>query len=195
MTDTTERPTVRETVGVFHAPEDLRAAVEALGEHGFDHAELSLMASDKAVSERLGDVYRRVEDAMDDPATPRTAYVAPEDVGNAQGLVAGALAYVGAVAATGAVVASGGALAAAAGAAAIGGATSGAVGTLFAKWLGDRYARDLGEHLDKGGLLLWVRVTDREREGTAEDVLKRHKAEPVSTHDLPAEERTASQST
>jgi len=189
MSDASDRPTVRETVGVFHAPDDLRAAVEALGAGGFDHAEISLMAGETTVAERLGGDYERVEDAMSDPKVPRTAYVAPADVGNAQGLVTGALAYVGAIAATGAVVASGGALAAAAGAAAAGGAASGALGGLFAKWLGDRYARDLAGHLEKGGLLLWVRVTDRERERAATDVLTRHGAEPVSTHDVPAEER------
>lgn len=36
---------IREAVGVFHSAADMEAAIEDLGEHGFNRAEISLLAS------------------------------------------------------------------------------------------------------------------------------------------------------
>ena len=44
----------------------------------------------------------------------------------------------------------------------------------------------LQAQLDKGGLLLWVRIADASHEQKALEILNRHGGEDVHVHDLPA---------
>ena len=44
----------REAVGIFHDEKSLRSAADALMISGFDRSYLSLLASDKAVDQKLG---------------------------------------------------------------------------------------------------------------------------------------------
>lgn len=182
---------MREVVAVFHDEASMDAAIDDLEEHGFDRAEISLMASEHAVEQKLGARYHRIEDAADNPATPRVPLVAPEDIGAGKGALIGGLAYVGAMAATGAVVASGGALLAAAVAVVAGGLGGGAIGGLLARWLGHHHAREIEEHLKHGGLLLWVNLRDPEHEEAAKQILARHTNEPVRVHEIAATDPTA----
>jgi hypothetical protein len=46
--------TIREAVGVFHDPASLQEAIDELLSSGFDRAELSLLAGEHAVEEKLG---------------------------------------------------------------------------------------------------------------------------------------------
>ncbi len=179
-----ESETRTEAVAVFNDAETLEAAVDELLSHGFNQAEISLMASEGAVEEKLGHLYTKVEDAEDDESVPRAAYVSTESRGDAEGGLIGALMYVGALAAAGATVASGGTLGAAiAGAAAMGG-TGGLIGAVLAKFLDDQHAVTLAEHLDHGGLLLWVRTRDTDHEKKARDILTSHSAHDVHLHQL-----------
>lgn len=179
------RGMVREAVGIFDTPEALTAVVDDLALAGFAHHELSLMASDEAVRQKLGPVMDRVEDAKDNPDMPRQNYVAPEDLGNAQGIAISVPAYVGAIIATGAVLASGGTALAAAIAAAAAGGGAGALGAVMARWLGHKRETMLRQHLDKGGILLWVNLRDPGREYMAMEILGRHTSHPVEVHDIP----------
>ncbi len=188
---TAREDTIREAVAVFHDEAAMDAAIDDLEEHGFDRAEISLMASEHAVETRLGERYHRVEDAADDPSTPRTVVVTPEEVGAGEGALIGGLTYVGAIAVGGAVVASGGALLGAAIAAVAGGGIAGAVGTVLARWLGRRHAQEIEDHLKHGGLLLWVNLRDAEREATATRILARHTKDPVRVHDIAAHDPQA----
>ena len=181
----THEATVREAVAVFHNEASLDAAIEDLEEHGFDRADISLMASEEAVKKTLGDRYTRIADAADDPATPRHAVVLPEDVGAGEGALIGGLAYIGAIAAVGTVVASGGALLAVAAAGLAAGAGGGVLGGLLAHRLGARRAKEIQDHLAQGGLLVWVRTRDAGYEERALDILGRHTDEPVRIHDIP----------
>jgi hypothetical protein len=103
--------TIREAVSVFHDPDALQDAIDEVLSSGFDRAELSLLAGEHAVEEKLGHRYRKVAELEDDPRVPRTAYVSIESIGDAEGGLIGGLMYVGAVVAGSAVVASGGTLA------------------------------------------------------------------------------------
>ncbi|WP_041786408.1 hypothetical protein [Rhodospirillum centenum] len=176
---------MREAVGVFDSIDALQAAVDDLAMAGFAQHELSLMAADETIRDRLGSVYSREEMAKQDPDAPRQAYVAPEEVGNAQGIAIGGPAYVGAILAAGAVVATGGTALAAAAAAALGGGAGGGLGTVLAGWIGAQREQTLRQHLDKGGLLLWVNLRDAERERLARDILPRHASQPVEIHEIP----------
>jgi hypothetical protein len=178
--------TVREAVGVFHDRDSFHNAVDDLTSAGFDVAELSLLAGSGAVEEKLGHAYRKIEELADDPKVPRAAYVSDHSLAEGRTGVIGGLAYVGAMVGAGAVVASGGTLAAALAAAAIAGGGGGLVGGWAAQFLGRDYGQALQDQLERGGLLLWVRVRDAARERRALDILKRNGAEDVHVHELPA---------
>ena len=177
--------TIREAVGVFASENDLQAAIDELLSSGFHRAELSLLASEEAVNERLGGGLANARAAEDDPGVPRTAYVSPEAIGDAQGGIVSCLVYAGATAAAGTVLISGGAIVAALVAATLAGGAGGVVGALLAKWLGDNHAQYLQTQVDHGGLLLWVRTRDAKAEDRAVDVLKRHSSRDVHVHTLP----------
>jgi hypothetical protein len=170
-----EPPTIRETVGVFDRPETLQEAIDDLLSSGFDRAELSLLAGEKTVDEKLGHKYRKIAELEDDPIVPRCCYVSTESIGDAEGGLIGGLMYVGATAAAGAVVASGGTLALVIATAAVAGGVGGLFGSLL----------HLQEQLDHGGLLLWVRTWDAERETRASEILSRHSGRDVHVHTLP----------
>jgi nitrogen-specific signal transduction histidine kinase len=153
-----ETRTVPEAVGIFHSPEDLQGAIDDLLSSGFDRAELSLLASEFAVEEKLGHRYEKVSTLADHLSVARTAYVSTEAIGGAEGALIGGLMYVGAAVGAGAIVASGGSLAAAIAGVALTGGAGGLIGSILAKWVRDHHAHHLQEQLDRGGLLLWVRT-------------------------------------
>lgn len=184
MSEPAQEEAFREAVGVFHDAAALEGAVDQLLSSGFNRADLSLLADEAAVQDKLGHLYEKVTDAEDDPDAPRTAYVARESVGDAEGGAVGILVYVGAVAAAGGVIATGGTLAAAIVGAVAMGSVGGLVGASFAGLIGEHFAHRLQSQLDKGGLLLWVRTPTADMEGKAQAVLKQHGAEDVHIHDL-----------
>lgn len=179
--------TIPEAVGIFHRAEDLQEAIDELLSSTFHRSELSLLANETTMQEKLGDRYRRVNTLAHDPAVPRSAYVSPEAIGDAQGALIAALTYFGAASAAGAIVASGGTMAAIITAAVLAGGSGGLLGTLLAKWLGNHHAEYLQEQIERGGLLLWVRTSDSARERRAVEIMKRHSGGEVHVHALPAE--------
>jgi hypothetical protein len=180
-----ETNTVREAVGVFHEWQDLQAAVDELLANGFDRSEMSLLAGERAVEEKLGHLYEKVSDLEDDPNVPRIAFIGRDSLTEAKTFAISGLGYVGAVAAVGTVVASGGTLAAVIGAAAAAGLGGAGIGSLISRALGRERAESLASQMRKGGLLLWVRLRDAEHEGRAVDILSRHRGADVHVHALP----------
>lgn len=181
-----ETHTIREAVGVFSRSDNLQDAIDELLSSGFNRAELSLLASEQAMEEKLGHRYEKVGGLADDPAVPRTAYVSPEEIGDAQGGLIGGLISIGGIATAGVVAASGGTLAGAIAAAAAVGGAGGLIGSVLARWIGDHHARYVQEQVDRGGLLLWVRTWDAEDERRAVKILKKHSGGDVHVHALPA---------
>jgi hypothetical protein len=177
---------IREAVGVFHRSKNLQAAIDELLGSGFHRAELSMLASESIVQEKIGHRYEKTNVLADDPKVPRSSYVSTEAIGDAEGGLIGGLIYVGAVVAAGAVVASGGALAAVITAAGLAGGTGGLIGSVLAKWVGDQHAHYLQQQIDHGGELLWVRTWTTEDEERAVEILERHSASEVHIHALPA---------
>lgn len=177
---------VREAVGVFHHWQNLQAAVDDLLAHGFDRSEISLLAGEKTVEQKLGHIYKKVSELEDDPTVPRAAFVNPDSLTEAKTFTISGLGYVGALAAVGTIVASGGTLAAAIVGAIAAGAGGAGVGSLIARMLGRERAADLESQLAKGGVLLWVRTRDAVHETRACEVLNKHQAADVHVHALPA---------
>ena len=181
MTDS-QKSAQREAVAVFQNEVDLQAAIDELLTHGFDRADVSLLAGEKAVEEKLGHKYKRVSELEDDPDVPRAVYVSTESIGDAEGSLIGAPLYIAATAALGAILVSGGTVAAAIAGAAVAGGAGAYVGTVLAKLLGDQHAHHLEEQLAHGGLLLWVRTWDAKAESKAVEILKRHSGKDVHVH-------------
>lgn len=176
---------VREAVGIFHDAVELQAAIDDLLSSGFDRAELSLLASERAVEEKLGHLYEKTGSLADDATIPRTAFVSTEAIGDAKGGLIGGLMYVGAAVAAGAIVASGGAIAAAIVGSVLAGGTGGLIGAVFAQWLEHHHANYLQAQIEHGGLLLWVRTMTPSDEERALEILRRHAGEHVHVHGVP----------
>lgn len=172
----------REAVAVFETEADLQAAIDELLSSGFDRAEISMLASEHTVEERLGHRYEKVTQLEDDPQVPRAVYVSGESLGDAEGSLIGAPLYFGATAAAGAILVSGGTVAAAIAGAAVAGGAGAVIGSLLATLLGRRHADHLQEQLERGGLLLWVRTWDAGDERRAVDILARHSGRDVHVH-------------
>lgn len=186
MAEAQTEGTIREAVGVFKDAKSLENAVDELESSGFDRAEISLLASEETVEQKLGHKYKKVTELENDASVPRSAFVSTESIGDAEGGLIGGLMYVGAVAAAGAVVASGGTIGAAIIAAATLGGAGGLVGSILAKVLGEHYARHIQEQLEHGGLLLWVQTRDQAGEGRAAMILSQHGAHDVHIHSFPS---------
>jgi len=175
-----------EAVGVFHTAKDLQAAVDDLLTQGFDRMDLSILASEKAIEDKLHESYVPAKDLEDRVEVPTTAFVSTESVGDAMGAVIGTLVYVPAMIGAAAAVASGGALAAAVTATLIAGGIGGSIGMVMAGLIGATQSAEIEKHLLAGGLLLWVRTRDESHEKRALAILAGHKAEGVHLHTLPS---------
>ncbi len=174
---------VREVVAMFADPHALEAAVQDLLTHGFDHGDLSVLASVRVVRDRLGHRLVDSNTAADDPATPRRGWVEPETRMEGRGALASVLGYFGAVTALGLTFATGGAAAAAIGAALVGAGAGAGLGTGLGRLFDRRLAHEFQHQIDGGGILLWVRVTgEPECEARAREVLARHGAHHVHAH-------------
>lgn len=179
----TQDVATREVVGLFSDPHAMEAGVEDLLVNGFDHSDLSVLAGERVVRERLG---HRLDDtlaAADDPAVPRRAWVEPESRMEGRGALASVLGYFGAVSALGLTFATGGAAAVAVGAALVGAGAGAGLGVGLGKLFDQRLAREFEHQVEKGGILVWVRCHDEEGERRAGDILTRHGAHHVHAHD------------
>ncbi len=173
---------VREVVGVFDDVNMLENAAQGLMSHGFDRNLLSLLANEEAVNSHYKGRMVRVDQLEDDPTVPRIAYIDRDTLGVGQGALIGGLFYLGAMAATGAVLVSGGALLPALGAMVAGGLGGGALGGLLANRLGAETGEKLTHEVDRGGLLLWVRVDDDAGETRAIEIMREAGAHDVHAH-------------
>lgn len=177
-----DRQTICEVVGVFHAADEFEAAIEGLLSSGFDRAQLSLLASERAIEEKLRHRPRLVVDLADDPAVPRTSYVSTAAVGDAQGALIGGLTYVGATSAIGVVAMSGGTLAATLIAAIAAGGAGTVLGSILAGLVGRHHAESLNLQIERGGLLLWVGAWEPADEALAVSILRKYGGVDVHSH-------------
>jgi hypothetical protein len=178
---------VREAVAVFDDADTMQDAIDDLLSSGFDRAELSLLASEETVDEKLGHKYQKVAELEDDAAVPRTRYyVSQEAISEGEYVFTGGLVLLGTLGTVGIIVASGGTLAAAITGAALGAGSGGILGELLARFIGAQHAEYIQEQLSHGGLLVWVRCLNPEREKSAMEILSKHSGRDVHVHALPA---------
>ena len=186
MTGQRHHTTDTEAVALFHDVKSLQAAIDELLTSGFDRGDLSVLGNEKAIEDKLGHSYGSTRDLEDNPDAPRGTYVTNESIGVAEGALIGTPLYLCACIGSLAVLASGGTLLGGVAIAAIAGGGGATVGTALAGIVGHEHAKHLTEHLDRGGLLLWVRTRDAQAETKALDVLRRHSGQDVHLHPAPS---------
>ncbi len=173
---------VPEAVGVFDKFEDLQAAFYDLRMVGFSRFDLSLLAGQEVLQEKLGKKYWYASDLEDDPNVPRAAFVSEEAIGELEGAIAGGFVFLGSVIAMTAMLTPASTLAASIAAIAIGGSPGAVIGTLLARRVGKHHKDYYTNQIDQGGILLWVRVRDKEREDLAVKIMKGHSGRDVHVH-------------
>lgn len=171
---------VPEAVGVFDSFEALQSAFYDLRNAGFHHSNMSLLGGEKALKEKLGDAFWRSEDLEDDPHVPRANFVSEEAMGELEGAIVGGVFFIPTYVAMAVAAATGGATAAAL---AIVGVPAAIIGTLLAR-RADKHHKDYyAQQIEHGGILLWVRVEDEDKERKAVEILKSHSGKDVHVHD------------
>ncbi len=172
----------REAVGVFMNIDDLQAAVRDLEGTAFPRQDISVMGTREELMEVFGNKTVDPHVAMESDATPRDVLPRPEEKTIGTAAMVGIPAYVGAMGAAlaGGAVAFPGLIAAAV----IGGLGGGTLGAILVKLMGDRDVRHYEEQIERGGLLLWVRTPDREREEIAIRIMRARNGREVHIHDI-----------
>ena len=171
-----------EAVGVFDTFEDLQQAFYDLRMVGIHHSNISLLANESVLKEKLGKAYWRASDLEDDPHAPRAHFVSEEAIGELEGAIAGGFFFVGAYIAMAAMLMPASTLAASIAAIAIGGSPSAVIGTLLARRVGKHHKDYYANQIEHGGILLWVRVDNKEREELAVKIMKGHSGRDVHVH-------------
>lgn len=174
---------VPEAVGVFDSFKTLQEAIYDLMIAGFSRYDISLLASEEAVEEKLGKRYWRSEELEDDPRAPRASFVSEEAIGELEGGIAGGFFFLGSYIAMAALLTPASTLAASIAAIAIGGGPAAVLGTLLARRVGKRHGDYYAEQIRRGGMLLWVRTWNKEREELARKIMEGHSGRDVHVHD------------
>jgi hypothetical protein len=176
--------TVHEAVGVFNDADSLQSALNDLQEHGFMRQELSILADVHVIEEKLGHIYKRVEDVEDDPKAPRTIFIPNETIGEAEGSAIGLPLYIAAVTAAGIVAASGGTFLTLIAATVGAGAVGASIGAIFASLISKYHSDFIQNQINHGGLLLWVHLRSPDLEEKAKEILRKHSAHDVHIHEI-----------
>lgn len=174
---------VPEAVGVFDTFEDLQAAVYDLRSVGFHHSDISLLAQQKVLEEKLGSAFWQAPELEDDPRAPRAIFVSEEAIGELEGAIAGGFFFVGSSIAMLALLTPASSLVASIAAVAIGGSPAAVIGTLFARRVSNHHKDYYENQVRHGGILMWVRTRDKEHEELATKILEGHSGRDVHIHD------------
>jgi hypothetical protein len=179
-----DQPPVREAVAYFHDAEALFGAISALESHGFDRAELSLLARESLLEGRLRTGYADIHAAEDDPHAARQPVVDDTDVRQVRTLATGVAGAVAAQAAAGVTLLTGGIAAAALAALAAGGFAA-ALTTSLGRQAGRGEQEFLAEQLARGGIILWVKTPTPAKERAAAAILTEHGGTEVHIRAMP----------
>lgn len=174
---------VPEAVGIFDTFESLQKAVYDLMMTGFSRYDISLLADQKVLEEKLGTAYWTAPELADNPDAPRAAFVSEEAIGEFEGAIAGGFFFLGSYIAMMALLTPASTIAASIAAIAIGGSPTAVIGTLLARRVGKHHKDYYANQIQHGGILLWVRTWDKQKEELAVKILKGHSGHDVHVHD------------
>lgn len=182
MVDQSSGSTLREAVAVFDDEEEMRKAIFELESAGFDRADVSILPPMGTVRKKIGHELYRVEDAEDDPQMPRAVPVGPAAMGAAQGALLGGPIYVGAMVMTISALIGGKAFSDIVMSGLLGGSVGLVIGVIMAILVRRRHNENVKDHLDHGGLVLWVHIRDKEHEIRAEKILRNYQDHARDIH-------------
>lgn len=172
----------REAVGLFMSVDDLQAAVRDLEGTAFPRQDISVMGSRDELLEVFGEKTVDPHRVMERAETPRQSLPRPEEKTIGGAAMVGIPAYVGAMGA--ALTAGAVAFPALVGAAIIGGLGGSTLGAILVKIMGDRDTRHFEEQIERGGLLLWVRTPDHDREEIAMQLMHKNNGREIHVCDI-----------
>ncbi len=173
---------MHEVVGVFTHFDKMEEAIKDLEVNGFNRLDINVLGNEDSLKDVFGSKIPDTKNLGDNPETPKSANISAEELGVAQGVIIGGGLLAGIVAM---VIASGGLIVSGiATSFIIGGGAGAAVGGLLAKILGDKYAAFFQKQIDSGGLLLWVRTNDKQKEEQASEIFKKYGACDVHVHNV-----------
>jgi len=173
---------VPEAVGIFEKFESLQKAIYDLMMTGFSRYDISLLADQRVLEETLGTSYWTAPELADNPNAPRAAFVSEEAIGELEGAIAGGLFFLGSYIAMAALLTPASTIAASIAAIAIGGSPTAVIGTLLARRVGKHHKDYYANQIRHGGILLWVRTWDKQKEELAVKILKGHSGRDVHVH-------------
>ena len=170
---------VREVVGLFNTLDSLQSAIDELLTNGFDRSDISLLAEAEAAGERE-DSKSTVE--LGDTPAQRTPYIESESLNEGKASLIGLFFYIGAIFGASAMWAAGRSFAESI----FGGVFVAVIAALGAvaltKMIGQRQTKWVRSQLERGGLLLWARAWDHNRERAAIDIMERNGGHDVHGH-------------
>lgn len=170
----------REVVGLFDTVDTLQSAIDDLLTNGFDRSEISLLAEDEAVREKIG--LETASELEDDPAAPRMAYVENESLNEGKASLIGILFYVGAVVGAIVVWSARNSFGESIFAGVLSGLVASLIGIGVTKLIRRRQRDWARAQLARGGLLLWARTWTAERERAAIAAMQRNGGHDVHVH-------------
>ena len=174
---------VPEAVAVFDSFERLQAAVYDLHISGFSRYDISLLGGENALKEKLGTAYWQAKELEDNPEAPRAAFVSEEAIGELEGAIAGGFFFLGSYIAMAAMLTPVSTLAASIAAIAIGGSPAAVIGTLLARRVGQHHKDYYENQIKNGGILLWVRTSNQDKQDLAVKIMNGHSGKDVHIHD------------
>ncbi|HXY58126.1 MAG TPA: hypothetical protein VEH76_06060 [Methylocystis sp.] len=179
-----QRQEIHEVVGVFDSLDTVQSAIDDLLSDGFDRSEISVLGEDDAL--RAKNSSDRVIDLEDDDRAPRLHYIDPESLNEGKASIVAVLFYAGAFIGAGALTAASGVFANPIVGGAVGGGLAALVGAVIWRYINRRQRGWVQAQLKRGGLLLWARVWNAEREREAIAVMERNGGHHVHVHNVTA---------
>jgi len=169
---------------VFHDPDRLESAIEALELAGFDRARITVPAPRETAERKLGRPIRDLHELEDEPEIPHGNPVDRHERAEAKAALTAGLAGLGSLVAIGTVVASGGSLALLLAAAVLAGGLGGGIGATLARFLEERHARAVQDAIAGGEVLLGVNLRDPEQQVRAVAFSREQGREGVDVHGI-----------
>lgn len=175
---------IREAVGVFIDVGQLQVATQELEKLGISEDSLGLLAGEKTILERLGDLYERADINEESDSGPKTAFVRKDTNGSSFRSFSGGLVFTGASSAMGVAVVSTGIFGGAMLAAVTGGLAVVTVGALVGSAIHQSAADFLEEQVSEGHVLLFVRLDDPALEENVLSILNRYSSAEVKLYEV-----------
>lgn len=173
-----------EAVGLFDDEDQMQEAIRELEATAFPRDAISIRGYAPTANENNPDAPAIDPDALeDDPEALREAPVRNEELTIGGAVAIACTAYIGAVAGVGIVGTA--SMAITYTAILIGGLAGAFIAAIVVNRMRELRNNHIRQQINHGGMVMWVRTPDKEREELACNILTRHGATHVRVHDMP----------